>query len=123
MTVIVIRDHTHILQYMHDIVLVLVDVFAAAETRTAALHQDAGHTVQRRAVVRARRRGRTHHVLHVDQAGKLAGLVVDLFRSVSGKIGIGMQIFLKVAAVQVKIVVSLEDEFAQQEISELIGAA
>ena len=34
-----------------------------------------------------------------------------------------MQIFLKVAAVQVKIVISLKDEFMQQKIGKLIGAA
>ena len=88
-----------VLQDVHHIILVLVDVLTAAETGTAALHKNAGHTVQRRAVICARRRGRANHIFHVNQTRKLAGLVVNLFRSVSGEVGIGVQIFLDIAAV------------------------
>ena len=111
------------LQHVHDVVLVFFDVLPAAEPRAAALDEDAGHAVQRRAVVRARGRGGADQIFHINLLCHLPRLFDDFFRGIAGKISVGMQILLQVAAVQVKIVIHLENKLMQQKISELVSAA
>ena len=51
MTMVIIGGHTHMLQYVHHIVFVLINVLPTAEPGAAPLYQNAGHPMKGCAVI------------------------------------------------------------------------